>query len=96
MRQLVQEDPGWREIFLRRLPGNAFGRWDYVTNFWRGAPASGVINSFPKLSVVRGAIALRRRDNSAGLRRGLRPLVIMELWLLFDHTSMIINIGARH
>jgi len=46
--------------------------------------------------VVRGAIALRRRDTSAGLRRGLRPLVIMELWLLFDHTSMIINIGARH
>src|SRR5882724_11196095 len=36
MRQPVQEDPGWQEIFLRRLPGNAFGRWNYVTNFWRG------------------------------------------------------------
>jgi len=33
MRQPVQEDPGWQEIFLRRLPGNAFGRWNYVTNF---------------------------------------------------------------
>jgi len=36
MRQPVQEDPGWQEIFLRRLPGNAFRRWNYVTNFWRG------------------------------------------------------------
>ena len=35
MRQPGQEDPGRQEIFLRRLPGNAFGRWNYVTNFWR-------------------------------------------------------------
>jgi len=92
----VQEDPGWQEIFLRRLPGNAFGRRNYVTNIWRGALASGVISSFPTLSVVHGAIALRGTDNSAGLRCGLRPLVIMELWLLFDHNSMITNVGARH
>src|SRR5882724_5529309 len=40
MRQPVQEDPAWQEIFLRRLPGNAFGRWNYVTNLWRGALAA--------------------------------------------------------
>src|SRR5882724_7117140 len=40
MRQPVQEDPAWPEIFLRRLPGNAFGRWNYITNFWRGTLVS--------------------------------------------------------
>jgi len=46
----------------------------------RSRLASGVINSFPTLSVFTGAIALRGDGQlGGGLRRGLRPLVIMEL-----------------
>src|SRR5882757_10643396 len=98
MRQPVQEDPGWQEIFLRRLPGNAFGRWNYVTNFWRGA--LGTSNGFGRPASYTRLGGQNRsrlvREGSVGVEPGARLIELCERGRGSDPFQHGVGVGVRH